>query len=59
MLISASRGKARLPEDRVCRPERVSLQRRETMKTGQMNWPLVGALFLNLLLWSGILVLFL
>lgn len=28
------------------------------MKALPMNWPLLGALFLNLLLWTGILILF-
>jgi len=27
------------------------------MKALQVNWPLIGALFLNLFLWSGILIL--
>ncbi len=29
------------------------------MKDVALNWPLIGALFLNLLLWSGILLLIL
>lgn len=33
------------------------LERREVMKDFSLNWHLVGALLLNFLMWSGILLL--
>ena len=33
------------------------LERRDIMKALSLNWNLIGALFLNFLLWSGILLL--
>ena len=33
------------------------LERRDIMKDLSLNWNLIGALFLNFLMWSGILLL--